>query len=309
MKHSRTIISALALVAVLGFTSCNQRAKDLEAANLQMKTEQNTRDSLLNEFMTAYDAIETNLDEIAQREELIFTDNTDDFELQKDRKTSVIDQITAINSLLDENKQIMADLERRAEEADAGLGEYRRSIRRLQLKVKEREEMIASLKTELEEADYQVAELNRRADTLQFVQTNLVAQQENHTARLMAQTEVLGTQDLTITTQTTALNKAYVVMGTAKELREKEIIDKQGGFLGIGAKHKFNPSATEQSFLSIDVTEIQEFPLDVKKAKIVTNHPEGTYAFTETDGRVAELKITDPTSFWETSKFLVVVLN
>lgn len=309
MKKQSIIISILALSLLISFTSCNQRSKELEAANQRMKVEQTTRDSLLQEFMSAYDAIETNLDEITTAEEVIWSEGNNDPELQKDRKTKVIDQITAINGLLDENKRIMADLERRAEEADGGLSEYRRSIRRLQLKVKEREDMIAQLKTDLEEADYQVAELNRRVDTLNVQQTRLVATQDQQVARLTAQTEILSEQTLKLDAQTDALNEAFVAMGTAKELREKSIIDKEGGFLGMGRKVVFNPSAESNTFQAIDVTETQAFALDAKKAKLVTNHPAGTYTFKEADGRVAELQITDPASFWETSKYLVVVLN
>ena len=51
---------------------------------------------------------------------------------------------------------------------------------------------------------------------------------------------------------------------------------------------------------------LKEIPLEMKKAKILTNHPEGSYSLVKNDKGLLTLVISDPQNFWSLSKYLVV---
>jgi len=47
----------------------------------------------------------------------------------------------------------------------------------------------------------------------------------------------------------------------------------------------------------------------VKKAKLITTHPDGTYHFTGTEKSVENLVIDKPEEFWKASNYLVVLVE
>jgi hemin uptake protein HemP len=65
----------------------------------------------------------------------------------------------------------------------------------------------------------------------------------------------------------------------------------------------------EDYFLSIDKRQVKSIQLFNKKAKIMTNHPKGTYNLVkDTDGNLI-LEINNPDSFWSLSKYLVIEIG
>ena len=59
-------------------------------------------------------------------------------------------------------------------------------------------------------------------------------------------------------------------------------------------------------FISIDIREVKEIPLFAGKAKLKSNHPEGSYEFTKDEDGNLTLKITDTKAFWSLGKYLVI---
>ncbi len=84
-----------------------------------------------------------------------------------------------------------------------------------------------------------------------------------------AQSEKLQEQDK-------QLHTAYYCFGTAKELKDQKILS--GG--GLFAKSKVLQNGFNKDyFISIDIREVKEIPLFAGKAKLKSNHPEGSYEF------------------------------
>ena len=102
-----------------------------------------------------------------------------------------------------------------------------------------------------------------------------------------------------------ALNTAYVVVGTKKELKENGIIDSEGGFLGLGRVKSLAADADDDWFIPIPIDETEEIDLDCKKAKLLTSHPESSYSLTG-DQTIESLVIKDPIAFWDKSDFLII---
>jgi hypothetical protein len=88
-----------------------------------------------------------------------------------------------------------------------------------------------------------------------------------------------------------------------KELKDKGLIDKKGGLLGIGRTAELNPDISTSSFTKANMTMLQALALNGKFAKMITQHPDKSYKIT---GNADSLLITDASSFWSESKYLVI---
>ncbi|NJO91720.1 MAG: hypothetical protein HC831_24200 [Chloroflexia bacterium] len=108
---------------------------------------------------------------------------------------------------------------------------------------------------------------------------------------------------------TNKLNTGHFVVGDSKELLNKEVIVKKGGFLGLfGRVKKLNPQFKPDEFKSVDIHSDTLIELTGDKVNIVTVHPFNTYNLKDTNN-IKQLEITDPEKFWQTSRYLVVENN
>ena len=101
------------------------------------------------------------------------------------------------------------------------------------------------------------------------------------------------------------LNMAWFVFGTRKELLEQNIL--QMNEQNDQIKFKLLPSNFNKDyFTKIDIRIDKEIKFYSRFAKILTNHPDGSYELVQDANMQYVLKITNPESFWSISKYLVV---
>jgi len=105
------------------------------------------------------------------------------------------------------------------------------------------------------------------------------------------------------------MNEVYFAYGTFKELKEKNVLTKEGGFLGIGQNKELKDDFNQDYFSKIDKRKQQSFLLYSKKAKLITTHPSESYEIMGADGNADSLVIKDVDAFWNASKYLVIVVN
>ena len=100
-----------------------------------------------------------------------------------------------------------------------------------------------------------------------------------------------------------ALNAAWFVYGTKKELKEQGIVDER--FL---AKDRVlqNSDFNKDYFTQIDIRKDKIIKLHSKSAKLLTTHPDGSYEFIKDEKEQQVLLIEDPTEFWSVSRYLVI---
>ena len=111
-----------------------------------------------------------------------------------------------------------------------------------------------------------------------------------------------------ISSQMEELQKAYYVIGEMKELQEKNIINSQGGMLGMGKTQKMSDNIDNSTFKQIDCVNTTTIPVNCKKPKMLTTHPYNSYLLDkDKSGYVTNLEITNPEKFWSISKYLVIV--
>lgn len=299
-----------AAIAASSLVACNgDKIADLEKRNAALNEQTTLQDSLLNDFMTSFNTFEDNLAMIKEKENLISME-TGDQELAPDQKERILNDIQSINDLLDQNRTLIADLTAKVEKNNGKVGEFRRMVKRLKSDLEARDTEINTMKEELVALNFEKETLNRRVDTLRGVNENLVALSNTQAQTIETKDSVLTEQTETINTQTARLNRAFYVVGTEKELKEKNILSKEGGVIGIGRTAKLATDFDASAFTPVDITEFESIPVETKKVKIVTAHPSDSYAVNETDkGQVESLEITNPDKFWAASRYLVVVLN
>ena len=104
------------------------------------------------------------------------------------------------------------------------------------------------------------------------------------------------------------MNTAYYAFGTKKELAEKNVIEKEGGVLGLGKTLTLKKDFNRDYFQKVDIREFKQLTLNAKKAELLANHPADSYHFTGTN-TVEALVIDKPNEFWKASKYLVVVVE
>ena len=118
-------------------------------------------------------------------------------------------------------------------------------------------------------------------------------------------------QGILIDQQKDKLNTAWYVIGTKKELKVKNIITKEGGFIGIGSVKKLNQDFEEDHFTKIDTRVKSVFPIDGKKVKLITPHPKHSYLIRKNEGEknYSSIEITLPEEFWKNSKYMVLIVD
>ncbi len=289
--NKNLIIAILALFVIT--SSCKEKEKKqielLTKENEALRVESKTKDSTINEFFQILNEIESNLAMIKEKESIISKNATLGTELKKDTRDQINEDIQTINELMTKNKRSINYLNTKLKESNLKIAEFEKLITQTNQTIQERDAEISVLKDKLTELNFSVTVLNAKVDTLVTEKTQLTE---------------------TVNKQVESLNTAYYAFGTKKELELNKIIDKTGGFLGIGKTSKLKADFDQNYFTKVDITTLTTIPLSAKKAKIITTHSTDSYKLvTNQEGVVERIDITDAAKFWSASKYLVIIVE
>ena len=285
-------IIGLVVLLALGILGYSLHKKDhntqvalMEDQRVTFTNELNQRDSTLNDWLASFNEIENNLRMIREKEKLISV-NTSGAEVSKDKRNQILEDIKSINTLLDENKKKIAQLNSQLKKSGGQITELKTRIASLEESMKTYEAEIAELKTTLANKNFEIGQLN---ETVVALNDTLTQKQE------------------TISSQTYKLHQAYIITGTYKDLKEKGLLSKEGGFLGLGRKETILEDFSDSLFKEIDITQTLSIPVNSKDMKLITEHPSGSYEVVkEGENMVAYIAIKNPDEFWRISKYAVV---
>lgn len=283
------VISLFALV-VLGCKEKEKRQIELlTKENQSLRHESLSKDSTINEFFQILNEIEANLSLIKEKENVISKNATSGNELQTNARERINQDIQTINELMLKNKRSIQYLSQKLKDSNMKIAEFEKMLAQTNQQLEARDAEIAQLKQKLAELNFSIENLNATVDTL------------NREKEQLAQT---------VNKQTETINTAYYAYGTKKELIANKVIDKSGGFLGIGKTSKLKSDFDPTYFTKIDITQTTSVPLFAKKAQVITTHPSDSYKLvTNQDGAIEKLEILDPGKFWSASKYLVVIVE
>lgn len=297
-KQLGTIIIAacIVVVGVIGSVYMyNQKQNEIktlmtEKADLTLMMEQ--KDSLLNDVENTFTEIESNLQFIKEKRNQISLEQA---EGGKNRKQAVVEDIKLMNAMLEESNKKIAELETKLRKSGINLKAYEKRIAALNESINSQNVEIAELKKVIEEKDMHLAQLNSKVDTLNI--------------EMVKQADTISYKQQQIVDRTNQLNTAHLALGTYKELKEEGILLKEGGILGVGASKAIQENFDNKYFTELDIRTTKTIPLNVKKAKVISEHPNNSYTLVEENGQIAYLQIDNPQEFWRISKYAVIELK
>jgi flagellar biosynthesis GTPase FlhF len=281
----------LILILVPAFFACSQGgekktalADSLSTINENIKNELAVKEELLsskevamNEFIKSFNEIQANLNEIKEKQKIIST-KSEGVEFKNNNKDQIISDIQSIYDLLDKNKKQASNLSKKLKNSNLQADEIRLAVSNLTNQVNDKENEITKLKSNLEKLHIDFANLKiRYYDEVE--ESNM---------------------------KTEKLNTAYYLIGSNKDLTEKGVITKSGGFIGLGKVAQLNQSLNKNYFTKIDVTQTSEIPIHGDKVKLVSIHPADSYKLIEGSASIDKIVILNQEKFWSVSKYLII---
>ena len=282
-----TVCACVALLA-----SCGQQSaeyKKLKAENDSLRNENTKSTEELNEMLSTLNDIEADIQSIRDAENYITIQQQSGGELSQTRREKIKQNMQLISETLKKNRAQISELEEKMKKSGIQSDALRKTVQRLSSELDEKTKMIVALQEDLAKKDVRIQELDEMVSSLN-------EDVENLSTTAAAQSEKINEQDK-------ALHTAYYCFGTTKELKDQKILS--GG--GLFSKSKvLQDGFNKDYFISIDIREVKEIPLFAKKAKLRSNHPDGSYEFIEDEDGNLALIIKDENTFWSLGKYLVI---
>jgi len=290
----KKFLIALVFPVMILAAGCNQ--KNEEIASLKAKNDSllaigYVKDSTVIDFVNAFNDIQSNLDSIKMKEKIISNVVGGSSEIKARSKDQINSDINLIYKLQQDNRRMVASLRSKLKKSGVHAAELEQMVDNLTKQIEEKDAQIAVLKDELTKANVQVTDLTTKVGDLNTNVDNLSTQNKQ--------------KQQVIEERTAELNTAYYVVGTTSSLKEKKIITKEGGFIGLGKSKELVPDINKSNYTRVDITNFNVLPIMKSKATVLSTHPKSSYHITGKDASDT-LIITNPKEFWSLSKVLVV---
>ena len=275
---------AIMAVCALAVASCTdgvkqaQLAAEMQRDSLNQIIEQ--KENEITDMMTTFSDIEEGFREITEAQSRVTLAKQGEGTNSAQR---IRENMQFIQSTMKQNKELINKLKQQVREGSIKSEQLKKLVENLTQQMEEKDRQLQVLRAELDKKDIHIAELDE-----QVVQLNEdVTELKDDKAR----------KEETISQQDKELNTAWYVFGTKRELKEQNIL--QSGEVLQG---NFN----KNYFTKIDIRVDKEIKLMSRDAKLLTNHPAGSYTLQRDANKQYVLRITNPQQFWSTSKYLVV---
>ena len=287
----KLVVSLMAFAAVLA--SCDGTGGNksrLQAENDSLQAVLNERNAELDEMMGTFNEISEGFRQINAAENRVDLQRGALSEGSLSAKEQIASDIEFIRKQMEENKQQIAKLQQQLKSSRTNSAQLKKAVESLTQELVEKTKRIEELQAELASKNIRIQELDAAVTTLTTEKETLVAENE-------AKAQTVAAQDK-------ALNAAWFVFGTKKELKDQRILTNTGVFKkgDLMQDDKMN----KDYFTQIDIRTTKEIKLYSKSADVLTTHPEGSYALEKDNKGQLTLKITDPIKFWSVSKYLVI---
>ena len=286
----KKILTALSLVLVtMAFTACNQKELDNSKATIDsLQSVVDAKDNEINDLFDMLNDIEENMSAINSKYSTVQEMRRNSTEGSYNHKNEIASQMKSIESMMADNKQKIANLNARVSSLNKKNADLQAYVARLEERSQAQENQIAELLTELENNKVVIKGLNKNVSEL----TASNQQKDEYIAQQMADA-----------------NRAYYVVGNYSDLKAAGIVNKTGGFIGIGRKQGTVADMSTELFNEIDRTKVTTINIGMKKPQLISQHPENSYELVadEEDASVtAYLRILNPTQFWKYTDYLII---
>jgi hypothetical protein len=278
------------LTAAIGFcfAGCSnsgqvQKMTDLANKDSLLLAQAYQKDSTITTYLNDLSQIQNNLDRIKAREKIITLSSGE----LNSNKQNIVDQVKELDEWILVNDKEMTALQGRLKKETTKNANLANIVMHLSQEIAIKDTEIAMMQTQL----------GRANDTIRMV-----------TSSFKDSIIIINIQRAQVAELTAEMNTVYYVTGTIKELKTKGIVNKEGGFIGIGRTTKINPEVDNAKFTQADLTNFKGISLNGKFRKFITTHPDNSYSISG-DDKSDYLTITNRVTFWGESKYMVVALK
>ncbi len=287
-------LTIIILIAGL-LTSCGQREKELEQQLAELQELSSQKDDDIDAFITSMTNIQINLDSVKALEGIITARAISDSEHGSSIEDDIIDDMMLLYNNMKKTRDQLETMEKKLEQSSISSEKLKRFVAKLKRDLQAKEEEIAGLKEGLTEANIYIDKLMASVDRLALENERRV--------------QVIQKKNVELIKKEAELQTGFWIAGSTKNLRERNIIDKEGAFLGIGGVKVVSEDMSLEDLEEVNIQEVTEIAVSAKKAELVTSHPKHTYEFVGNGKKIDKLVIDDPEGFWQNSKVLVIVTH
>jgi len=238
----------------------------------------NEKDAAIQELVSSFNEIQENLNTIKEKEKIISKVASDGD--VKSKEDQIKEDIQSIYDLMAKNKD--------------RIGSLSKKLKNSKLKIDGLEKMIDNMQATLSLKDSEIEELKTKIEGLNVELSSLTTNYKAVENESNQKTEIINT--------------AFYAIGTSKELKEKNVITKEGGIIGLGKTTKLSSDFNKEYFTKINIEKTTSINLGAKKIKMLTTHPSNSYKLVG-EKPIEKLEITNTKEFWSASKYLVIILD
>ena len=256
----------------------NSIKDSIENVSSNLNGKLNEKDAAIQELVSSFNEIQENLNAIKEKERII-SKVTSDGDV-KSKEDQIKEDIQSIYDLMAKNKD--------------RIGSLSKKLKNSKLKIEGLEKMIENMQATLSLKDSEIEELKTKIEGLNVELSTLTTNYKAVENESNQKTEIINT--------------AFYAIGTSKELKEKNVITKEGGIIGLGKTTKLSSDFNKDYFTKINIEKTTSINLGAKKIKMLTNHPSNSYKLIG-EKPIEKLEITNTKEFWSASKYLVIILD
>ncbi len=285
------IILVLIIIIFFSFRhNYKNQIKELQYDRSELNSTLMTKDSIINNYMGDMNEIESTMDSIKNKENIIsaISNGSNEQSISGDKKKQIIEDIKFMNSLLEKDKNQILKLRRELSHSGMKLIQFERRLKILENMVTERDSGIAYLKRQLVNKDFKISQLNQKLDTMN---------------------NIMNLQSSMINFGQLELNRVYYITGSFDDLKKEGIIIRIGGFLGFGGTIAINSNSSDSVYKTIDMRQTMTIKIESKSAKFISNHPKDSYMWVKIGNKISKLQILDPGNFWKYTHYAVIETN
>lgn len=287
MTMKKTIIYAAMGLLALGACNKTEKTETVDASvyeemNAKYQEASDYKDSLLLLMGDIY----AGLDSINTQEGLLVTPGVGD---NADRRAQVKENLSLIRQRLEVNKQLLAQLEKKANDATANSALLQRTIAQMKERIEQQEAKITELTDQLAQAQETISNLNDQVTETQ--------------QQLEDQTKLTEDTQAQLTATENEANTVYYVIGSNKQLKEYKVLEKR--FLGA-TKVMQGDDINYTCFTKADKRTLTSIPTGAKKVEIKSLNDKDSYEIVGGKDDPKTIKITNPELFWQKTPYLVI---
>ena len=287
---------ALLIVLAAIVSSCSQDLKE-KVSELQSSKKNDSiqfaayseflKDSLNQEFTSTMEDLRSEMDMLIQEQGHSFgASELGDVEVKSSSASHVKNRIGQIRAILESNQSNLDRLISKVEKYDSENKDLRI--------------LLASTKAQFEKTQLELGALEQviasKNDDLKMVsdKLNLILNQNDSLSVALADLD----------------KKAFTghyLIGSFEELKDGGVVAKEGGIFKIGGVPVLKDEFAAESFNEIDIRNTTKIDVYARKFELISDHPSDSYnvVLDQDEEQVAYLEITNPESFWRSSRYMV----